>query len=239
MYDDESYFNAEGSDGKKPISNNVNEISKKIVWNKELIKRLSAKRDAMAKVGSPCVGINNQISNRINRIKELEAELNKYSNASGDHRVRNRRRKEVGSALKKAHGNIRPSKQSKAIHGGSETPVDSDLNPDFAPNRIVVPSADKSSFDGEDFDIDFDYDTMTEDGRPVIIQDSNIEVLPNYQGDDEETARVFEIKSGFGGSSPMNEKDKKTLKTALIITGSVIAVSVIVALVVNSTSKKA
>lgn len=240
MYDDESYFNAEGGDGKKPISKNINEISKKIVWNKELIKRLCIKRDNMKKLASPTDGISKQIEARVERVKELESELNKYSNASGDHRVRNRRRKEVNSALRKAHGNVSKSPRSKVVNGGSETPVDSELNPDFAPNRIVVPSNEKSSFDGEDFDIDFDYDTMTEDGRPVIIQDANIEVLPDYKGDDEVIPRVYEIKSGFDGTAaPMTEKDKKNMKTAFIVTGSVIAGAIILALIVNSTSNKA
>ena len=98
-------------------------------------------------------------------------------------------------------------------YGGDETPVDAELNPDFSPNKIVVPA--QSKFDGldEDGNLEFDYDdsTFDDDSRPIIYADSNIENLPDYLGDDEPTPRVYELTSNFDGAT-----NKKIAKNILI-----------------------
>ena len=204
FYDDNSSFNAESMDGKVVVSPAVKDTVNKINWNCRLIKtELAPKRDDFARKGLPTVGIQKAIDDRVARVEELKSSLDAYASADGTPAQKSFRRKEVAIATRKR--NMPPKRHRRPIHGGSETPVDSDLNPDFKRNRIVVPADSKSSFDDID---DFDYDTQTENGRPIIFQDSNIENQANYRTDDEPTARIYELKSNASGTeSKVNWKN--------------------------------
>lgn len=186
-YEDESeYYGADGSSKNE-------ELEKLIKWNKILISKLHKQREEMVKTDSPVAGITKQINLRLKRLKELESKRNGSNKAI------------VKSTL--------PKKRSNPSYGGDETPVDAELNPDFAPNKIVIPA--QSKFDGldEDGNLEFDYDdnTFDDDSRPIIYADSNIENLPDYLGDDEPTPRVYELTSNFDGAT-----NKKIAKNILI-----------------------
>ena len=200
-YDDEfidegDYYNADGEMKTKSSQAKVADLDTRIKWNKMLITKLHSKREGMIKTSTPVEGINKQINERLIRLKDLETQRASIKLPTD----------------KKAVVKPNPVKTPVA-HGGDETPVDADLNPDFSPNKIVVPA--QSKFDGldEDGNLEFDYDdtTFDDDSRPVIYADNNIENLPDYLGDDEPTPRVYELKSNFDGAT-----NKKIAKNIII-----------------------
>lgn len=216
-YSEEDYGNEEegdyyNADGDVKVSPRLVEHLSNIEEEKRQVSDLMARRNMMAKVGTPTVGIDMQIERRMNKIRAMLSKIVEYSNADGDASKRKMRKAEVRKAREQVNPNAnrrqrRMRKRDLSCqHGGSETPVDADLNPQFSPNKIVVPSKMKSSFEGEtgyddimDSLDDFDYDTMTENGRPVIFDNNPVVSQPTYAGDDYPTPRVYELQSNFTG----------------------------------------
>jgi len=178
--------------------------------------------------------IESRINQRNKRIAQLEGQLNNFSNASGKNRshVRKARvhakklRQKVGSkvppnvklvakkmfsmfppaiAMKKAQELIA---KRKAKHGGSETPVESDMNPEFAKNFIEVPA--QSRFEG---------------GRGIIGMDQSSDYAPDDQ------PRVIELMSGADGTQT---KSGSTLSKILAVG----LAGVVIYAVVKSMQKK-
>jgi hypothetical protein len=213
-YSEEDYGNEEegdyyNADGDVAVSPRLVQHLANIEEEKRQVSELMSRRRMMQKVGSPLTGIDMQIERRMKKIQAMYAKISDYSNADGDKSKAKKRKAEIRSAMYKVRGSKMPRKMRKRLcdqDGGSETPVDADLNPQFSPNKIVVPSKMKSSFEGEDGydDImnsldDFDYDTMTENGRPVIFDNNPVVSQPSYDGYDDPTPRVYELKSNFSG----------------------------------------
>jgi hypothetical protein len=76
---------------KKPITKKPNslgavvqEVCMKIEWNNEFIDRLKQKRDTAAKQGVSPEKYNAEIVKRMNRVNELEGQLENFSGADGD-----------------------------------------------------------------------------------------------------------------------------------------------------------
>lgn len=139
------------SDIEPEIQDTVN----KLVWNKELIKRLENQRNAVG--GNRKQGFSRQIIARKKRLNELQSQLDGYCNVEGNYlnadgkMVAGKRRADVARAYGVA------MRKRNRIHAPKFTPVAKGLNPQIAPNRIVVPAT--SSFTGlngldlqEDFD---------------------------------------------------------------------------------------
>ena len=229
-FSEDSPFDGESFDGKKTVSPLVKDVTKKIVWRQEMLRRLKGQRAKMLQDGNNVTGIDLEISKNVDRVAELNNQLVNYQN-EGSNSERNSRKKEVESALKKTTANLHEKHfhgkdgkgHGKGHSGGSETPTDIELNPKFSNNRIEIPAKPTSSFDGEE---DFDYDTEELDGRPIVFRNDNIENLPSYLGDDEITPRVYEIKSNFTGSSKVNTKSILVglVLGAIVVAGTVYAV---------------
>jgi len=219
---DGGYYNA---DGDVAVSPRLVQHMADIDEEKRQVSDLMRRRAMMQKSGSPITGIDMQIQRRMKKIQAMSAKIADYSNADGDAKKAKARRLEIRRAQNKARGRGKGYKAGRprnpnamqqtpnikrdltCVDGGSETPVDADLNPQFSPNKIVVPSM-KSSFggDGGYDDImnsldDFDYDTMTENGRPVIFDKNPVVSQPSYEGDDYPTPRVYELKSNASGEN--------------------------------------
>ena len=210
--EDGDYYNA---DGDVKVSPRLVEHLANIEEEKRQVGDLMARRNMMLKVNTPTVGIDMQIERRMNKIRAMLSKIADYSNADGDKSKSKIRKAEVRKARAQVTKTpIAPNRKQRRMrkrdlscqHGGSETPVDADLNPQFSPNKIVVPSKMKSSFEGEtgyddimDSLDDFDYDTMSENGRPVIFDNNPVVSQPTYEGDDYPTPRVYELTSNFTG----------------------------------------
>ncbi len=149
---DDSNFNGEAMDGKVVVTPKVKETTTKLKNNEKAFKDLNDRRNVMVNRGDNTRGIELQIQKCHGRIGELHSNLEDYANADGNPQERRRRRREINISLGRAK---RPRRQE--FHGGSETPVDANLNPDFSENRIEIPA--KSNFDGYDDEL----------GREIII----------------------------------------------------------------------
>lgn len=158
---DENGFDGTGS--SSIIDPKLLEVANKIEWNDELIDRLWDKVDESYRLGRAVDNIEKVIDAREERISQLEGELDEWCNADGltPKQVAGRRR-EVEKALAQAKRNrvkaTRP-RHARRHHGGSETPVERELNPEFSPNKIVIPAEEKASatgLNGIDLVDDFD-----------------------------------------------------------------------------------
>lgn len=189
---DDSYFNVEGMDGKLVVSPKVKDLALKLKNNERAYNDLSQRRITMAKNGGNTKGIDIQIKKCYGRICELRQNLENYASADGNPRERSRRKKEVGLAL----GRFK-RRRKMGRFGGSEVPVDKDLNPDFKPNRIEIPA--KSGFDA--------YSDL---GRPVIIdgvvQSDYADYSDDLLTDSAEPTTVELYSNADGGSSSFNSK---------------------------------
>jgi hypothetical protein len=131
---------------KVKFDSRVQDITDKMAWNQELIKRLEAKRKTNP---NQAQGISRQIVMRQQRMKELQDKLDAFSNCWGEYssadggseRTLQHRAMQVQHAKRRSH-----QKREMARRGHRVTPVQSNLNPSFGPNRIVVPG--KSNFTG-------------------------------------------------------------------------------------------
>lgn len=133
-------MNSEDKHGEmaKTISPKVKDLTNKIQWHKELIARLKNQRESLIAQGNSGGKIDNTIRKSIVRINELESMLAGYSGADGG-RHSGRREKEIKRGREFARNEYR-LRRSKNRNGGSETPVKSDLNPEFSEQKIVVPA---------------------------------------------------------------------------------------------------
>lgn len=197
---DDSYFNVEGMDGKSIVSPYVKDTAQKLKNNTRAYNVLKAKRENALANNNQTRGLDNLLDRTRTRIIELKSNLDDYSNADGNPNERNRRKREINLAL----GRRLRKRNRQGQYAGSEVPVESDLSPEFSPNRIVVPQA--SSFDA--------YSDL---GRPVIVDGQTISDENDYtndiMGDFEPT--IIEMQSSFDGSS----KNKNVLMSVAIGVG--------------------
>ena len=139
-FGDDSYFNVEGMDGKNVISEKVKDLVSKLRNNQSAMKNLRERRDLMARNGGNTKGLNMRMKEANDRIFQLQKYLEQYIMNGKNQEERQRRREEV----KTAKDGSRQERQM-GQYGGSEVPVESDLNASFEPNKITVPAS--SSFD--------------------------------------------------------------------------------------------
>ena len=138
---------SDSSKGKQVnVDSRVQDITDKMAWNQELITRLEAKRAANP---SQAQGISRQIVMRKQRMKELQENLDAFSNAWGEYSCA-----DGGSEMELKrrsaqviHAKRRSQQKRQMARRGQATRVKAGLNPSFGPNRIVVPGG-KSSFTG-------------------------------------------------------------------------------------------
>ena len=244
MSDDDSYFNAEGSDGKsRPVNPKLVAFIAQIEEEQRQVQQMLNQLRMMVQSGAPTKGVQMQIQRRTKKINNMKQKLANYSCADGDKKLERLRKMEIRKAMMQLRG--KRLGQGKGMgrrrRKGMVTEVQAGLDPRFSPNKIVVPPTMKSTFDGEmitdemtdtflpdnnsDYQwsddlapdnfsfadgstkgydeamnyMDFDYDLQTEDGRPVIFEDANVEKYKGYMGDDYPTPRTYEIKSNFSG----------------------------------------
>lgn len=195
---DDSNFSGEAMDGKVVVSPIVKETTTKLKNNEQAFKDLNDRRNLMVNRGDNTRGIDNEIKRCYGRIGELKSNLDDYSNAIGDAKERRRRRKEINICLGRGKRMRKPQPQ-----GGSETPVDANLNPDFSANKIEIPA--KSNYDGyEDFDGYDDFDGYNDLGREVIIngvsQSDNSDYTNDLLNEGEEPTKI-DLFSSFDGKS--------------------------------------
>ena len=119
-----------------PVAPQVQTMADKCIWNEMLIKKL--KNDRKNANGNP-QEISKAINTRIKRLKDLQNELDFYSNVDGDPEVTVNRKRMVQSALNRAR---RKAAGQAPI---TVTPVQRDLNARFSNERIVVPSSEAMS----------------------------------------------------------------------------------------------
>ena len=131
----EDRFN-ELSDGSVSVTPEIQSIADKLEWNKELVSRLEEKREN-SNINPQ--DISKVILIRTERIDDLGAKLDDYYNACGeyscfdssDEKGRANRAMEITHAKRKARKKL--------------TKVQSNLNPEFGTNRIVVPAKEGNS----------------------------------------------------------------------------------------------
>lgn len=183
---DDSNFSGEAMDGKVVVSPKVKETANKLKNNEQAFKDLNDRRNLMVNRGDNTRGIDNEIKKCHGRIGELHSYLEDYANADGNPQERRRRRKEINVCLGRGKRMRKPQPQ-----GGSETPVDKNLNPDFSSNKIEIPAT--TNFDG--------FDDL---GREVIINGVSQSDYSDYTNDflnDGEEPTTIGLYSSFDGKS--------------------------------------
>jgi len=190
-FNDDSYFNVEGMANNNVVPPAVADKVQKLKNNEKAFKDLSTKRNEISRVGNNTKGIDFQIEKCYGRICQLRKQLEGYCNADGNPNERKKRKRAVGMAL-----GLKKRKRKMGTYGGSEVPVNSDLNPEFSPNRIEIPAT--SSFDA--------YSDL---GRPVIIdgvtQSDYADYSNNLLTDGIEPTKI-DLFSNFDGGSSKNGK---------------------------------
>lgn len=139
-FGDDSYFNVEGMDSKNSISDRVKDLVARLQKNQSALKNLKDRRGAIQRSGGNTTGIVMRITNVNNRIFEIKNALENYAINGKTPEERKKRRAEIKLALEGS-----PKDREVGQYGGSEVPVESDLNASFEPNKITVPAS--SSFD--------------------------------------------------------------------------------------------
>lgn len=177
----EDRFSEMNDESKVRVQPAVQDVAKKIEWNKELISRLKqrvvAKESKIPTEANQVVKeklirevseIKALVNSRIDRVKELEGQLEKYANFEGEFsgadgefsEFRGRRggggggrRREVRKAKRAARQERRAIRKQERQErknpsqedGGSETPVENELNPQMSEQRIEVPAEENNS----------------------------------------------------------------------------------------------
>ena len=201
---------SEMQDSKKiKISPKVADLTRKIEWNKELISRLRVRKAEIEGANGNPNDVNKQIAIRTQRIMDLETQLQQYADFAGSYssaegvevtpRMRMKRKREVQSARNMA---VRERRNVRKVKGRA-TPVAKGLNPEFEPQRIVIPAR-----------------TSSVTGRTGII---GLDLQDDYDAPEN---RVVELTSSAEGDK--NKKDK--INWVGIGIGAVVAVGAIWAL---------
>lgn len=148
----EDYFSS--ANGEK-IHPKVKELAHEIERTKALIKRnrhvlVQYKTKTDAKSNQIKSTAKHSISQDLVKLHRLEAKLAGYSKAVGDYSEarggrssrngRSARRAEIRVAKKEARKERKAGKRHNSEHGGSETPTEAELNPEFSKQRIEVPA---------------------------------------------------------------------------------------------------
>ena len=174
----EDRFSELADNSKVKITPKVAELARKIEWNKELISRLRVKKAEIEGSNGNPNDVNKQIAIRTQRIMDLETQLQRYAQFEGEYseaegvRVSKpmymKRKKEVMVARNMANRERRNLR--KGVKG---TPVAKGLNPEFEPQRIVIPAR-TASVTGQtgltSLDLQDDYDAP--DTRTVELSSS-------------------------------------------------------------------
>lgn len=132
------------------VDSDVQDIANKLAWNQELIKRLEDKRKVNP---NRAQGISRQIIMRKKRMKDLQNELDDFSNADGTPEICAMRKQMVGRAWGIAKRNRLRKGQPDVVR------VQKSLKPKFSKDKIVIPrtsNAEGTGLNGLDLIDDFD-----------------------------------------------------------------------------------
>lgn len=132
------------------VDSDVQDIANKLAWNQELVKRLEAKRKVNP---NRAQGISRQIIMRKKRMKDLQNELDDFSNADGTPETCAMRKQMVGRAWGIAKRNRLRKGQPDVVR------VQKSLKPKFSKDKIVIPrtsNAEGTGLNGLDLIDDFD-----------------------------------------------------------------------------------
>ena len=185
-FNDNSYFNVEGMEGKVQISPYVKEKTQKLKNNLQAYNVLSEKRNRAIKNNDNTRGLDNLLQNVKRRCLELKSNLDDYCNADGNVEETRRRSLEVAKAMqrmKRRHKNL-------PFH----TRVQSRLNPNIQPNRITIPPSSN-------------FDAYSDLGRPIIVDGEEYESesgVSNYLYDNSAQPTTIEMQSSFEGDKKNN-----------------------------------
>ena len=188
---DDSYFNVEGMANNTIVPPAVADKVTKLKNNEKAYADLSERRNQNARVGNNTKGIDLQLKKCYGRICELKQELDGYCNADGNPNERKKRRNAVGMAL-----GLKKRRRTRGAYGGSEVPVNSELNPDFSPNRIEIPASSN-------------FDAYSDLGRPVIVDGVTQSDYSDYSNDllnDGAEPTTIDLFSNFDGGSGKSGK---------------------------------
>jgi hypothetical protein len=86
---------------------------------------------------------------------------------------------------------LKKRRRTRGAYGGSEVPVNSELNPDFSPNRIEIPASSN-------------FDAYSDLGRPVIVDGVTQSDYSDYSNDllnDGAEPTKIDLFSNFDGGS--------------------------------------
>jgi len=174
-FQDDSYFNIEGMDGNG-VSPMVQQTTTKLRNNERAYKDLNTQRNVMMNRGDNTTGIDIQIKKCYGRMCELRNQLDSYESADGKGRKRRRGKQ----------------RRKREMYGGSEVPVDKNLNPDFSPNRIEIPATSN-------------FDAYSDLGRPVIVngvtQSDNWDYSDDLLNDNPEPTTIDLYSNADGNTS--------------------------------------
>ena len=208
-FGDDSNFGGEAMDGKVVVSPTVKAIATKLKNNERAFKDLSDRRNVMVDRGDNTMGIENELKKCHGRIGELQSNFEDYVNADGNQNSRRLRRREVNVCLGRGKRMRSPEPQ-----GGSETPVDKNLNPDFSSNKIEIPA--KSNFDG--------YNDL---GREIIIDGVSQSDASDYTDDllnDEDQPTRIDLFSSFDGKSKIGANTNVILSVVVGVSIGALAI---------------
>jgi hypothetical protein len=167
-FDGELMGNNSDLTGVVNVPQPIKDLAKKIEWNKELISRLRVKGAEAMATNKDTTDISNQIIARQNRIAELELAMKKYVSCDGEYsgadgkakssEIKKRRKEQqiaTSIARKERMANMTPNEkiayQKRIAQRNAKikaTAVNKGLNPQFSPNKIVVPAEEGSNFYG-------------------------------------------------------------------------------------------
>lgn len=239
----EDYY-SEFTDGEKKtkVKPAVADLAKKIEWNKELLARLRVKMAEQKGSNQDTRQTKREIDERVLRIGQLESVMKRYANFEGDFssadgmfsyasgiqstpQMAKERMNEIHVAKKMAFSERKKLHKGKHKHefkkgsGGSETPVDKELNPHFSTEKIVVPAlthADANS------------------SANGVTGLNGLDLVNDFDAPD---VRVVELKSNITGAE-VKDKIKSNWKGIAIGAGIAVGVILAVKLIDNTKTSK-